>query len=81
MMASVEAQELEEDLASVNTSIGDLIRGSEAEAMARKTWDFGEPVVTKKMIKNMEKEGYFSIGQAEPLSAGRPCLRLLRAMP
>jgi hypothetical protein len=41
MVASVETQELEEDLASVDASIGDLIGVSEAEAeaevMARKT--------------------------------------------
>jgi hypothetical protein len=37
MVASVAARELEEDLASINASIGDLIRDSEAEAMARKT--------------------------------------------
>jgi hypothetical protein len=62
MVASVVAQELEEDLASVNASIGDLVGSSEADVMAGKTWDFGESLVTEKMIKKMEKEGYFSIG-------------------
>jgi hypothetical protein len=71
MVASVEARDLEEDLASMDASIGDLVRSSETEAMARKTWDFGESVVTEKTIKKMEREGYFSIGWAEPLPAGQ----------
>jgi hypothetical protein len=37
MVASVAVRELEEDLASVNASVGDLIRDSEAEAMVGKT--------------------------------------------
>jgi len=37
MIASVEAQELEEDLAGVEASIGDLIGAEETKAMARKT--------------------------------------------
>jgi hypothetical protein len=36
MVASVAAQELEEDLASVDASIGDLIGESEVEVMAGK---------------------------------------------
>jgi hypothetical protein len=39
--------------------------------MAGKAWDFGESLVTEKMIKNMEKEGYFSIGRAELPPAGQ----------
>jgi hypothetical protein len=37
MVVSVAARELEEDLASINASIGDLIGDSEGEAMDRKT--------------------------------------------
>jgi hypothetical protein len=36
MVASVAVRELEQDLASIDASIGDLIGDSEAEAMARK---------------------------------------------
>jgi hypothetical protein len=64
MVASITTQELE-DLASGDASIGEFVGGSELEAMAGKAWDFGESLVTEKMIKNMEKEGYFSIGRAE----------------
>jgi hypothetical protein len=55
MLTSDEACDLEEDL----TSIGDLVGGGETETMARKTWDFGESLVTERMIKKMEKEGLF----------------------
>ena len=37
MIASAEAQELEEDLARTDASVGDLIGAEEAEAMAEKT--------------------------------------------
>jgi hypothetical protein len=37
MLTSAEARDLEEDLASVDASIGDLTGGSEVEAMAAKT--------------------------------------------
>ena len=37
MIASAEAQELEEVLAGVEASVHDLIGAEEAEAMARKT--------------------------------------------
>jgi hypothetical protein len=40
MVVSVAVQELEEDLVSVDASIGDLVNVGEAEAMARKTWEF-----------------------------------------
>ena len=57
MVASAKAQELEEDLASAKASVGDLIRAKEAGLMARKTWDFGPLLMTKKMIAKLEKEG------------------------
>jgi hypothetical protein len=62
MLTSVEARELGEDLASVDASINDLVGGGEAETMARKTWDFGESLVMERMIKKMEKKGFFSAG-------------------
>jgi hypothetical protein len=71
MVASVEARELEEDLASVDASICDLVRESETEAMAGKTFDFSESLIMEKMIRKLEKEGYFPIGQAEPPLAGQ----------
>jgi hypothetical protein len=37
MVAIVEKQELEEDFASIDASIGDLVGGSEAKVMAGKT--------------------------------------------
>ena len=66
MVASAEAQELVEDLASVEASIGDLIGAEEAGLMARKTWDFGPSLMTKNMIAKLEKEGMFPAGQAKP---------------
>jgi hypothetical protein len=62
MVASVEAQGLEEDLASVEASVGDLIEAEEAGLMAGKTWDFGPSLMTKKMIAKLEKEGMFPVG-------------------
>jgi hypothetical protein len=69
MLTSAEAHDLEEDLASVDASIGNLTGGS--GAMAGKTWDFGESLVMEKMIKKMEKEGYFSVGRAKLLPVGQ----------
>jgi hypothetical protein len=71
MVASVEARDLEEDLASVDALIGDLVGGSEVEAMTGKTWDFGESVVTEKTIKKMEREG---LGELSLHRRGRPLL-------
>jgi hypothetical protein len=65
MVASVAMQ------ASINASIGDLVGGREVEAMVGKAWNFGESLVIEKMIKNMEKEGYFSVGRAELPPAGQ----------
>ena len=66
MVASVKAQELVEDLASVETSIGDLIGAKEVGLMAVKTWDFGPLLMTKKMIAKLKKEGMFPIDRAKP---------------
>jgi hypothetical protein len=35
--------------------------------MARKTWDFGPSLMTKKMITKLEKEEMSPLGQAKPL--------------
>jgi hypothetical protein len=69
MLASAKAIELEEDLASVEASITDLITAEEAEDMAGmgRTRDFGPSLMTKDMIEALEKEGYFGVGQAKPL--------------
>ena len=66
MVASAEAQELVEDLASVEASVGDLIEAEEAGLMAGKMWDFGPSLMTKKMIAKLKKEGMFPVDQAEP---------------
>ena len=55
-----------EDLASIEASVGDLIGAQEAGLMARKTWDFGPSLMTKKMIAKLEKEGMFPVGRAKP---------------
>jgi hypothetical protein len=79
MVASIMAQELEEDLAGVVASVSNLVGASEGESMASKTWDFGESSITEEMIVKMEMEGYFKAGQAKPPPVGRLCLRRLRA--
>jgi hypothetical protein len=56
MIASVEARELEDDIARVEASVGDLIGAEETETMAKKTWDFGLYLMTKKMLADLEKE-------------------------
>ena len=66
MVASAETLELVEDLASVKASVGDLIRPEVVGLMARKTWDFGPLLMTKKMITKLEKEGMFTVGRAKP---------------
>jgi hypothetical protein len=65
MVASVEAWELEEDLARVEALVGDLIGAEETEAMAEKTWYFVPSLMTKKMLANLEKEGFFPAGRAK----------------
>ena len=69
MIASAEAWELEEDLAGVEASIGDLIGAEETKAMAGKTWDFEPSLMTKKMVADLEKEGCIPPGRAK-LSQG-----------
>jgi hypothetical protein len=68
MLASAEAQDFVEDLDSVEASIADLITAKEAEDMdgAKKTWDFRPSLMTKEMIRELEKEGYVGKGKANP---------------
>jgi hypothetical protein len=70
MVASITAQELEQDLVGVEASISDLVVANEGELMADKTWDFGESSITEEMITKMEEEGYFKAGQAKPPPVG-----------
>jgi hypothetical protein len=44
------AKDLEENLTGVDASVSDLVRASEGEAMAGKTWDFDESLITEEMI-------------------------------
>jgi hypothetical protein len=70
MLASALAQDLEEDLASVEASVGDLVGASEGEGMASKTWDFGPSSVTEEAIAEMLDDGFFKAGRAMPLPTG-----------
>ena len=56
MIASAEAQELEEVLVRVEASVGDLIGAEKAEALAGRTWDFGPSLMTKRMILQLKKD-------------------------
>ena len=68
MLASAKAIDLEEDLASVEASVGDLITTEKAEDMAGagRTWDFGPSLMTKDMIEALEKEGNFGARKVKP---------------
>jgi hypothetical protein len=59
MVASAEAQEFAEDLASGEASIANLITAEEAEDMAgsSRTWDFGPSLMTEGMIEELQKLG------------------------
>lgn len=71
MVDVFEARDLEEDLASVDASVGDLVRGSESEAMVAKTWDFGQSLMTEEMIQDLEREGCFAASWAKLLPKGQ----------
>jgi hypothetical protein len=70
MVASALAQDLEEDLGSMEDSIGDLVGASEGTDMASKTWDFGPSSVTAEAIVEMLDDGFFKAGRAMPSLAG-----------
>lgn len=57
MVASAEAQDIEEDIISVEASVGDLVSAEEVGNMAPKTWEFGSSLLTQEMIDELEKEG------------------------
>jgi len=56
MVASVEAQDLEEHLVGVEAFVADLITAKEVEDMASasRTWDFGPWLMTQDMVKALE---------------------------
>jgi hypothetical protein len=66
MLASALAQDLEEDLGSVEASVSDLVGASEGEGMAGKTWDFGPSSVTEEAIAEMLDDGFFKASRAMP---------------
>lgn len=68
MLASAEAVELEEDLAGVEATVGDLITAEEVGDMAGagKTWDFEPSLMMKDMIKALEQEGFVGERKARP---------------
>jgi hypothetical protein len=69
IVASITAQEIDEDLTGVGAYVSDLVGGSEGASMASKTLDFGESLITEEIIAKMEEEGYFKARQAKPPSA------------
>lgn len=78
MLRSAEARELEDDLASVDASIGDLIRGSETKVMARKTFDIVPSLVTEKAIRRWRGRGTSPLGGASFYQRGKLYLRCRR---
>jgi hypothetical protein len=68
MVASVEAQGLEEDLASVEASVADLITAEEVRDMAgpSRTWDFSPSLMTEDMIEELRKLGCFGEAKVKP---------------
>jgi hypothetical protein len=70
MVASALAQGLEEDVGSVEASVGDLVGASEGTGMSGKTWDFGPSSVTTEAIVEMLDDGFFKAGRAMPPPAG-----------
>lgn len=66
MFATAVAHDIEEDLASVEASVGDLVSCEESKAEMRKTFDFGPSLMTKERIKDLEAEGCFPRGKVRP---------------
>lgn len=50
MVASAEAQELEETLSGVEASVGDLVGPEDSGGMEGKTCDFGHSLMTQMML-------------------------------
>jgi hypothetical protein len=66
MVASLLAQELEEDLGSVEASVSDLVSAEEFLSMAGKTLDFGPSSVDEAAIAEMVDDGFFRASRAIP---------------
>ena len=68
MIASTEVLGLEEDFSRVEASVVDLIIAKEGRDMAgtSKTWDFRPSLMTKDMIKDFRKLGYFRDAKVKP---------------
>ena len=68
MVASAEAQGLEEDLSGVEASIADLITAEEVGDMAgpSRTWYFGPSLMTEDMIEELWKLGCFGDAKVKP---------------
>jgi hypothetical protein len=70
MLEVVVARELEEDLSSVEASIGDLISAKEFFSMVGPMFEFGESLVMAEDIAEMVEAGFFKEGWAK---APPPC--------
>ena len=68
MIASAEVLGLDEDFSRVEASVVDLIIAKEGRDMAgtSKTWDFRPSLMTKDMIKDFWKLGYFRDAKVKP---------------
>ena len=68
MVASAEAQGLEEDLSGVEASVADLMTAKEAGDMAglSRTWDSRPSLMTKDMIEELRKLGCFGEAKVKP---------------
>ena len=68
MVASAEAQELVEDLGSVEAFVADLNTTEVVEDMAgpSRTWDFGPLLLIKDMIEDLWKLGVFGEAKVKP---------------
>jgi hypothetical protein len=74
------AQELEEDVASVEASIGDLVGAEEFVVMAGLTWEFRESMVIAKDIAEMVEEEFFKEIRGKLPLLVRSCLSQRRAL-
>jgi hypothetical protein len=68
MVASAEAQGLEEDLAGVEASVADLITTEEVRDMASpsRRWDFRPLLMIEDMIEELRKMGCFGEAKVKP---------------
>jgi hypothetical protein len=80
MLASALAQDLEEDLSSVEAFVGDLVGADEVEGMAGKTKDFGPSSVTAEAIAKMLDDGFSRLAALCFCQQVRPFLTLRKVM-